>query len=186
MKFNPEKHYRRSIRLHNYDYSAGTYFVTICSKDRECLLGDIIDHKMELNEYGRIVERYWINITNHYPYVYLDEYIIMPNHLHGILIIKNDLDNRVGVQNFEPLQRIKNNKFQHIIPKSLGSIIRGFKIGVTKWFRKNTEIYIFWQRNYYEHIVYNEEELGRIRRYISNNPYKWTEDKDNPINIRNQ
>ncbi len=108
----------------------------------------------------------------------------MPNHVHGILIIdkKNDENvkvqnvgvQNVGVQNFEPL---RENKFQKIIPRSIGSIIRGYKIGVTKWFRVNTKIYTIWQRNYHEHIIRNKQSYEKINQYILHNPKTWEEDK---------
>ena len=110
----------------------------------------------------------------HYPNVNLDEFVIMPNHVHGIIVINDD---NVEVQNLEPLRKQRQNKFQHIIPRSLGSIVRGFKIGVTKWFRQNTDVYTLWQRNYYEHIIRNAAELYHIRKYIIENPLKWNDDK---------
>ncbi len=169
MKSTPNQHHRRSIRLKNYDYSqSGAYFVTICTHNRECLFGGVINGKMALNEYAEIVRRCWLEIPQHFPHALLDEFVVMPNHVHGIFIINN-----VGVQNFEPLQ----NQYQKIIPKSIGSIVRGFKIGVTKWFRQNTYIHIVWQRNYYEHIIRNEIELNKIREYIINNPLQWESDK---------
>lgn len=173
MTYNPEKHHRRSIRLQGYDYSQpGGYFITICTHNRKCLFGDVVNGEMILNAFGDIVKNCWLEIPEHFPHVGLDEYVIMPDHVHGIIIIKNN----VGVQNFEPPQ----NQYQKIIPKSIGSIIRGFKIGVTKWFRQNTDIYIVWQRNYYEHIVRNEYELNKIRTYIINNPKNWEFDKNYP------
>ena len=110
----------------------------------------------------------------------MNEFIIMPNNVHGIInIVKNNTEgnqNVVGIQNFESL---RVNKYQHIIPGSIGTIIRGFKTGVTKWFRKNTDIDMVWQKNYYEHIVRNENELNEIRNYIVNNPVNWETDKEN-------
>jgi REP element-mobilizing transposase RayT len=105
--------------------------------------------------------------------VYLDEYIIMPNHIHGILVINNQ---NVGAKDFSPLQLPDITKFQSP-SKSIGSIIRGFKIGVTKWSKKNTDKYIIWQRNYYEHVIRDDSDLNNIRTYIINNPLKWSEDK---------
>ena len=121
----------------------------------------------------------------------------MPNHIHGIIFI--NLINNVAavvqantgvvkgqeglrVQNIEPLRQ--QNQYQHIIPKSIGTIIRGFKIGVTKWFRKNTDIHNVWQRNFYERVIRNENELNRIREYIINNPLQWEHDDENPKNTR--
>ena len=177
MKYNPDKHHRRSIRLKEYDYSqAGWYFVTVCTHEKICQFGNIINMKMIFNDGGKIAETCWLDIPKHYPNVELDEFVIMPNHVHGIIVIN---DKNVGVQNFESQQNVESqyNKFQNIIPRSLGSIVRGFKIGVTKWFRQNTDVYTVWQRNYYEHIIRNDNELYRIRKYILKNPFKWNDDK---------
>jgi len=171
MKFNPAKHQRRSIRLKNYNYSQpGWYFVTICTYQNSMFFGDIEDGRMMFDEAGNITYKYWKNIPNHFLHVQLDDFIIMPNHIHGIIVI-----NEVGAKNFSPLHEIVNNKFQSP-SKTIGSIIRGFKIGVTKWFRNNTDIYKVWQRNYYEHIIRDEIDLNRIRKYIIENPLKWHDD----------
>lgn len=108
------------------------------------------------------------------PDVIVDEFVIMPNHVHGILVI---VERNVGVQNFEPL----HNRYQHIIPRSIGSIIRGFKIGVTKWWHQNGYDGYLWQRNYYEHIIRDDESLNRIRQYIRDNPFNWSVDENNPV-----
>ena len=177
MKYNPDIHHRRSIRLKEYDYSRpGGYYVTIVTQNRVCLFGDVVAGKMALNDWGRIVQRCWLEIPQHYPSVSLDEFIIMPNHTHGIIMINDGNQHIVGVQNFES----QRNRYQHIIPRSLGSIMRGFKIGVTKWFRENTEVYNVWQRNYWEHVIRNDYDLNQIREYIINNPLKWELDDENP------
>ena len=185
MKYNPDIHKRHSIRLKGYNYSqAGAYFITICTYERVCIFEDVFDGKIQINNAGEIANICWQQISEHFPNVVLDEYVIMPNHVHGIIfIVDNDVN--VGVQNIEPLQQIENqskNEFQHIIPRSIGSIIRGYKIGVTKWFRKNTDMHLVWQRNYFERVIRNEKELNRIRDYIIDNPLKWHEDKNNPSN----
>ena len=165
---------RESIRLKNYDYSSGgMYFITVCTHKHECLFGEIQKNRRgtifcALNERGKFVEQCWGAITQHYNNVVLDKYIVMPNHVHGILFIKNN-----GVQDIEPLR----NEYQHIISGSIGAIIRGFKIGVTRWFRENTNIQIVWQRNYHDHIIREEKDLNRIREYIMNNPLKWQDDE---------
>ena len=149
MKYNPDKHHRRSIRLQGYDYSQpGIYFITLCTQNRECLFGEILNGEMRLNEFGKIAHQCWLEIPQHFPHVQLDEFVVMPDHIHGIIVLNNIVVVVVGVQNIEPLQN--QNAYQHIIPRSIGSIIRGFKIGVTKKFRQNTDIYVVWQRNYYE------------------------------------
>ena len=175
MKTNVEKHYRRSIRLKDYNYaSAGSYFITICTKNKECLFGNVINSTVELTSIGRIAHKSWLNINKHFENIELDEFIIMPNHIHGIITI-----NDVGAQYIEPLQ----NKFQYIIPKSIGSIIRTYKSAVSRWCNRNGYKNFKWQRNYFEHIIRNEKEINEIREYIINNPLKWDLDKENPNNI---
>ena len=177
MKLDPQKHHRRSIRLKGYDYSQpGWYFITICTQNREMMFGDVVDGEMIMNSGGDITKKCWFDIPVHFPNVCLDEFVIMPNHLHGIInIIENVNDNYVGAKNISPL--LQNDKKIKSPSKTIGSIIRGFKIGVTKWFRKNTDVYNIWQRNYYEHIIRDEPELNRIRKYILENPLKWKDDK---------
>ncbi len=201
-KYNPDIHHRRSIRLREYDYSQpGAYFITICTQNRTCLFGNVVDGKMVLNDAGEFARKCWMEIPNHFPRVTLDEFVIMPNHIHGIIIINVGAINvraiNVGAKDFSP-QQIPINKYhspQQIpinkyhspqqIPesfqspsRSIGSIVRGFKIGITKWFRQNTDIYNIWQRNYYEHIIQDEQALNVIREYIINNPLKWELDKN--------
>ena len=96
--YNPEKHHRRSIRLRDYDYSqAGVYFITLCTQNRKCLFGEISDGQMVLNDAGRVADKCWCDIPVHFPRVELDEWVIMPNHVHGILFI---VDITVGAKNF--------------------------------------------------------------------------------------
>ena len=201
MKYNSQIHHRKSIRLKGYDYSqAGLYFITICCENRECRFGKIVranddlPRQMILNDAGKIADEGWLEIPKHFPNAVLHEHIIMPNHVHGIveltdvtnvgaenfLPLQNNTTNTVGVENFQPLQpndEIKCNEFQKMIPRSIGSIVKGFKIGVTKWFRANTDIETVWQRNYHEHIIRNEQSYQTISDYIINNPSKWNDDK---------
>lgn len=196
MNYNPLFHHRRSIRLKAYNYSQeGLYFITICTHDKNCLFGNIEKNKMILNNAGNIANDCWVEIPKHFPNVILHEYIIMPNHVHGIIELTGNNENcndhdfivgiqnnhHVGIQNFESLQsesqqQPQQNKFQKIIPRSIGSIIRGYKIGVTKWFRNNTDIYTVWQRNYYEHVIRFYDDYERIAKYINNNPANWNTD----------
>ena len=170
-KIESQIYHRRSIRITDFDYSqSGWYYVTICTFNGECLFGNVNKGMMMLNEVGKNVDRCWLNIPDHYPNANLHDYIIMPNHIHGIIEIINE---DVGVQNLEPLQ----HRFQQIIPRSVGSIVRGFKVGVTKWIHKNTKVKNVWQRNYFEHIIRNEKDMFRIQNYIRENPLKWNEDK---------
>lgn len=141
MKFDPNIHHRRSIRLQNYDYSqSGAYFITICTQNRQCLFGNVVYGKMILNEFGNIVKNFWLEIPQHFRHVVLDEFVVMPNHVHGIIMLnENGTKNKQNVRakNFSPLH---NNRYRSP-SRTLGSIVRGFKIGVTKWFRQNTDIY---------------------------------------------
>ena len=135
------------------------------------------------NKYGNIAKKYWEEIPEHYPYVELDEYIIMPNHIHGIIYINNDKnENYKRAQNGKRTQNIVSlqNDFGQIISGSLGSIIRGYKIGVTKWFRNNTDISIVWQKSFHDHIIRSDKSLNKIRNYIANNPLTWDKDENNP------
>lgn len=148
-----------------------------------------MDKKVRLSSVGKIAKQFWKEIPKHYPRVKLDEYIVMPNHLHGIIILTNP----VGAQNFEPLQK-KNleplrNRYQRTIPKSIGSIVRAYKSVVKHWCKNNGRVHFKWQRNYYEHIIRNEQDLNEIREYIINNPLKWELDEldeENPKNVKSK
>ncbi len=194
MKYQPEKHHRRSIRMREFDYSApGAYFITLCTQNRKCLFGEIMDAEIRLSDMGRMVFDCWRAIPMHYPVVQLDEFTVMPNHVHGIIVI--GYSSPVGVQNFEPRLpddeprpgnlSIGSNvhRYQKIIPKSVGTIVRGFKIGVTKWCRQNTQIQKPWQRNYWERVIRDDTELNRTREYIRNNPFRWEIDSLRPSGI---
>ena len=150
---------RKRNRLKYYDYSnVGWYYVTICTKDHQRYFGKIKKDKMILNEVGNIVDKYFQEIPDHFPNVELDEYIIMPNHIHGIII-----NNTVGDENLHPLQHNTN----------LSNVIKGFKIGVTKWCKEHNYSNFKWQRSFDDRIIRNEEELFNIRNYIVQNPLKW-------------
>ena len=167
-RYNPEKRHRRSIRLRGWDYTrSGAYFVTICAHNGECLFEDPM--------LRRVVETMWRHIPCHFPHVRLDEFVVMPNHVHGIIWI---VDKPVGAQHAAPLQAGHTN----VAPGSLSAIVRSFKSAVTKRINeiRNTPGAPVWQRNYYEHIVRSEDELRRIREYIHLNPLKWELDRENP------
>ena len=174
MKYNPQIHNRQSLRLKGHDYgSEGLYFITICTYDRNHYFGEIKNGEMILNAAGKIAVECWGNIPNHFPHTKLYEYVIMPNHVHGIIEITENarlagMDGDVRSKNFSTLQSPS---------KTIGSIVRGFKIGVTKWMRQNTEIKNVWHRNYYDHIIRNDSDYYRIAEYIIKNPKKWKEDK---------
>ncbi len=188
-KYNPEIHKRRSIRLKDFDYGQeGLYFITICCQNREHLFGEIVEGEMQLNDIGRVTEQCWNAIPKHFENVSLHSFVIMPNHVHGIIEIITNVgakhfspeDNEHWTKHFSPENDEHWSKDISPLPKgtskTIGSIVRGFKIGVTKWARQNTDIYQVWQRNYHEHIIRNENSYYRISEYIESNPKKWEDD----------
>jgi putative transposase len=184
MTYNPLIHNRQSMRLKGYDYGReGFYFITICIKGQIHLFGKIENERMNLADAGKVAKECWLDIPIHFPHVKLHNFIIMPNHVHGIIEIMQNIGlNRdecfcchIGAKNFSPLHDNKNQRFiaKFASPtKTVGSIIRGFKIGVTKWIRQNTSTYEVWQRGYYDHIIYAAASYDRISEYIQNNPKK--------------
>jgi putative transposase len=171
---SPLHRQRKSIRLKDFDYSSpGEYFVTICTHNHNCIFGEIINEEMQFNKIGKIVAGCWKEIPEHFSNVELDEYVVMPNHVHGIII----LNETVGVEYIQPLQKT----YQHVIPKSLGSIVRSFKAAVTRQCRKTGNQDFHWQRGYYEHIIRNDKDLNNTRDYILNNPIKWWSDSSREI-----
>jgi len=179
-KYDPDKHHRRSIRLRGYDYSQpGAYFITICTHNRELLL--------EQEPAKEMVRRYWEKLAAKFPHVALDQFVIMPNHVHGILIIVG-ADPRVC-----PDQgRTFNTRGEHAGSPlrerpTLGRIIQWFKTMTTNAYIRGVENEGWqpfpgrlWQRNYYEHIIRDEDELNRLRQYIIDNPANWETDEENP------
>jgi putative transposase len=153
------------------------YFVTVCAAGHKCWFGHITGETMQMNNIGRMVERCWREIPAHFPSVALDEFIVMPNHLHGVLVI-------VGANDYSPLPPNDVGTRPRGTTRTIGSIIRGFKIGVTKWMRENAGPRDVWQRNYFEHVIRNETSLNRIRRYIVENPMRWAFDRENPEAVK--
>ena len=176
-------HRRRTIRLKGYDYSQpGAYFVTICTRNRECFFGQIINGVMHLNVFGDIATEEWLQSLEIRREIKLDIYVVMPNHIHGIVIITDDNDSDiVGATGRSPLHT--GSKQAHGPTKrSLGSFIAGYKSRVTKRvniLRRSPGTPI-WQRNYYEHIIRHDDELNHLRSYIANNPISWELDKYHP------
>ena len=215
--YDPQKHHRRSIRLKGWDYRRpGWYFVTMVTQNRECLFGRVVDGKMVLNEFGKIVDYHWKKLPTHFKHIELDEYCMMPNHLHSIIHIihwpdggggmdagaddvrakdfPEDFDNGekslLYKQNVPTINNIDGNPSplqpddqsqpfpRGTIPGSLSAIIQNYGNVTTRKINKlrNTPGAKLWQRNYWEHIIRNDDELYRIRRYIKNNPLKWSDD----------
>ncbi len=192
--YNPKIHHRKSIRLKEYDYTnPNWYYITICTHNKEHLFGRIVNNKIQLNEYGIIVNEEWLKTKEIRKNIDLDYYIIMPNHIHGIIIIEYNEEGAtrwVAPNNdlIIPIDAkangaIKKGASQRLTPtiqsNSLGSIIGQFKSVCTKRINKidvmNTKP--IWQRNYYEHIIRNDDDLYRIRKYIELNPLKWQLDE---------
>jgi REP element-mobilizing transposase RayT len=185
MTLYKNKYRSKSIRLPNRNYAAnGYYFITICTSQKICYFGNIINHQMQLYSVGKIAQKFWLEIPQHSKHTYLDEYIIMPNHIHGIIVINNpdnlcrDVPWNVPTSNDDNLSQIMSE----LSPKSgsLSAIIRSYKSSVTRWCKQNNYNNFAWQPRFYEHIIRNDGSLDNIRKYIINNPLKWSKDKNNP------
>jgi len=185
-----QRHHHRSIRLKGHDYAqTGAYFITICAQDRVCLFGEVVDGEMRLNEAGKIVHATWEGLPNHYANVVLDSFVVMPNHLHGIVMLH---DPNVGV-GFKPAPTetaptiCKSPDNATPLPKRYGlpEIVRGFKTFSARGINtlRGTPGTTVWQRKYYEHIIRTDDALNRIRQYIADNPLRWTFDRENPTAI---
>ena len=238
MKYDPDRHHRRSLRLPGFDYAQpGAYFVTICTQNRVCLLGEIVDGQMRQNAAGEMVHSVWQEMPRFYPGVETDQFVVMPNHIHGIIVLTPAI-NPVGAGPCacpcpcacpSPCACPDSGQPQGVAPTcdgqlrggeqpqgagqarrpaptlgigqpqgvaralSLPEVVHRFKTLTTKryadgvkrlgWppFPKN-----LWQRNYYEHIIRDEDDLTRIREYIVNNPLQWALDRENPANAGQQ
>ena len=185
MAYNPKIHRRRSLRLKGYDYTqVGAYFVTIVTHGRLCLFGEIVGKEIQLNEAGEMVCRFWEVLPQRFPAIEMDMFVVMPNHLHGIVVIKNRATTRVA-----PTGIMDGGVDSPITDRfALGDVIGAYKSLTTveytrgvkqmKWspFHKR-----LWQRNYYEHFVRHEESLRYLQQYILDNPAQWAFDKENPL-----
>lgn len=187
-----------SARLQNWDYGwNASYYVTICTKNREHYFGKIVDGKMQLSEIGKIAQQFWHEIPDHFPFIILDAFVIMPNHVHGIIIINKTDDGRYGggdgggngcddgggnvveTQNFASLrQNRKQSRYKNKFgPQSqnLASILRGYKTGVKKYATMNN-INFIWQPRFNDHIIRDNQSFDRIRNYINTNIKNWKND----------
>ena len=189
---------RKSNRLEGYDYSrAGCYFVTVCAQDRQCLFGEVVEDGMVLNEAGKMAARWWGETENKFPHVELDEYVVMPNHIHGIvLIVGADLRVRPqledsksnGHKQLEHQRQEENQQGGHAGPP-LQEIIQWFKTMTTNGYINDVKYGRFppfekriWQRSFYDHVIRDDDDLNRVREYIQNNPLRWALDEENPAN----
>jgi putative transposase len=184
--YDPQRHHRRSIRLPAYDYSqTGAYFITLVTYQRDCLFGNIVQGKMQLSAMGQVAEEHWRLIPEHFPQLELGAYVIMPNHVHGIIIIN-------GCSNASAFERTgttvscpdvscpdrAREKFGKPVKGSIPTIIRSYKASVTRRIQQESNASGIWQRNYYEHIIRNDAEYNRIHVYIDSNPANWVMDDE--------
>jgi REP element-mobilizing transposase RayT len=169
MRYDPDRQHRQSIRLSHYDYSrVGAYFLTICVHDRESLLGQVENGKVVLNRAGRAVEWTWADLPRHYSHAIVDELVVMPNHVHGI----------VRLEELPPDSDVPR---RHALPE----IVRAFKSYSARRINKgrHTPGHPVWQRNYHERVIRDEEEMLRVRQYIRDNPLRWDIDPENPASF---
>jgi REP element-mobilizing transposase RayT len=182
MTYEPRIHDRRTIRLSGWDYSAGgAYFVTLCTDRRAQLFGDIVDGHMRLDAVGTIVADSWRWLTSQYPYVTLDEWCIMPNHLHGILVLAGRGGSRTAPTGDETLVAMSDGGDTATTRKTVGRLIGAFKTVSTKQINRmrHTPGTVVWQRNFWEHIVRDDGEIDRIRIYIRDNEVNLASDDMN-------
>jgi putative transposase len=195
-----------SIRLKNWDYgSAGFYFVTICARNRECFFGDVIDGKVVLSDAGKLVAEEWQKTPTIRQTVELDEWVVMPNHVHGIVVIKGNeaglnvsdlsIHNTRSFTNIKPdsdpadMNAGRETRHRRVSTKvqlqagSLGAIVNQFKSVCTKHIRKSGHELFDWHPRFYDHIIRSDKVLKEIREYIFNNPAKWELDRNNPANL---
>ncbi len=162
---------RHSVRLRGYDYAQnGAYYVTICAYEKQKLFGEIRNNIMNVNDLGAILEEEWYKVAQIRNYMILDDYIVMPNHFHGIFFISNDSNIQLPYhEDDKPI----------LYQNSLGSIIGGFKAAVTRHCRiiLNSPKQEIWQRSFYDHIIRNEDDLNHCREYIIQNPANWNKDE---------
>jgi putative transposase len=172
------KHGRKTNRLLGYDYSqCGHYFITTCVNDRCCVFGDVDNFEMKLNNLGRIVKNQWLWLAKQYSYVELDEFVVMPNHVHGIII---NNQNHVGTG--RDLSLRDAGLFQSVKIKPLPELVGAFKTTSSKLIHEKGVSDFKWQRSYYDHIICDDDALDNIREYIMNNPVQWEFDRNNPKN----
>jgi len=200
-----EKYRIDSARLQKWDYRwKSAYFITICTQDRECYFGDIVEGRLNLSGIGIIANILWYEIKNHAQNIDLDEFVVMPNHVHGILILKNchyqNIENGVNSDGAivetlhatslppnettfpQPTAPSPKNKFMSEIspkPGSVSTIIRSYKSAVSKHAHRLGFVFA-WQERFYDNIIRDKESFQTISEYIVNNPGKWKDDRFYP------
>ena len=229
MKYDPKRRRSESIRLKGYDYSQpGAYFVTICSYNRIPIFGHVVDGEMHLNEYGKVVDEFWDNVALHFPNVEIDVSVVMPNHVHAVIVIKDTgegtsplqknrptLGQKDAGEGTSPLQKNRStlgqkdkgegtsplqgnrpvlgqrDKGEGTSPlqknkPTLGQIVAYYKYQTIKLIKQMGVRHDkpVWQKDYYDHIIRNEDDLNEVRQYVLYNSSKWEMDKNNPVNIK--
>lgn len=177
-RYDPDRHHRRSIRLKGYDYTLnGAYFVTIVAQHRLCLFADVDGNDMRLNDAGRMIATQWRALHTRFPTIQLDAFVVMPNHIHGIIVVTCADTPKTGATT-------------RVAPTSLGVVVGAYKSSTTVEFTRGVKtlgwpsfVGKLWQRNYYEHIIRHDAGLNRIRQYIAENPTRWAEDPENPFRL---
>ncbi len=181
-----------TTRLPGWDYrNAGWYFVTICTRNKEAFFGDVVDGSVRLSHLGEAAQRFWLEIPAHIPTVTIDVFVVMPNHIHGILAIVETLhatslhatslhaSSATSLHATSPQPKAMST----MSPKagSLGAVIRSYKAAVTTWAKQNSFVDFAWQPRYWDHVIRDEHALRAIRQYICDNPLRWALDRENPI-----
>ena len=173
MIYNPDIHHRRSIRLDGYDYSsAGAYFISIAAQGRLCLFGSVVDGELRLNDAGKMVRRVWDGMPDRFPFINMDEFVVMPNHVHGVIFIRQPVPTTGAPTMGAPALGDVVGAFKSVTTVEYVRGVRGLG-----WQRFDKRL---WQRNYFERVIRNEHELGLVREYIANNIVNWESDRENP------
>lgn len=171
---------KKQYRYKNYDYTQnGFYFVTICTKDKKMFFGEIENGKIKLSDVGLIAEKFWLEIPSHFLFVKLHKFVIMPDHMHGIV----EIDNGRNAPRRDPTEKCNFAGIHPLVKNSLSSIINHFKGNVKRYCNKNNFGYFIWQSRFHDRIIRNEKELEGASQYIINNPSKWELEKNNPENL---
>ena len=181
MPYDPNKHHRRSVLIKGYDYTQpGVYYITICTEARQCIFGEVIDGQMQLNLLGHLAHTCWLEIPNHFPRFQLDAFVIMPDHVHGLLVIVDNTPVKTQQRRVPTPERLGQP-----VRGSIPTAIRSYKSAVTRLIHKfceTTEVPV-WQDGFYESIIRDEVSLNCKRQYITNNPQRWG---NNPEKLEHQ
>ena len=189
-RYDPQKHHRRSIRLRGYDYTQpGAYFVTLCTQGRECYFGEVVETEMVLNDAGQMIRAGWERLTERFPAIQLDMYVVMPNHLHGIITIVGaplvgaPIVDALGVRATTRVAPAGGAERR----ATLGNMVGAFKSLTTNQYARGVRERKWpsfdgrlWQRNYFEHIIRSKRDHDAIRQYIIDNPLEWELNRHNP------